>query len=352
MSLLFSDGFDLYNSIPNKGWTFVGSFGSNGSFQFSVGRIGTGQALQVNKGNANGPGAGAVNNLGVNKTTLIMGCAWNNLSYTLPERIFGFQDAGTEQLSVRIEYTNRLQVVRNGTVLATETAATMSLNTWYYIELKVTFSGTTGSYALRRNGAVVAGIPDATGVNTIGTANAFANQIAVMAVNGNVNPGSMAFDDLYLCDNAGTVNNDFLGDIRVLGQLPNAAGTPATTFNKFGAAATNWQSVNDNPNDGDTTYVASSTVGNSETYKYPALPGNTTRVLAVVGTPIARKDDAGGRSLAAHVRSGTVEADGPSSALSTTYAIYEQVMETNPVTGAAWDVPTFNAAEFGPKLAA
>lgn len=352
MTLIMSDGFDLYSTPALAGW--VTSISGNGGTSKITGRTLTGQAWQIAKGNSNGGTSGASFNIAANYSTLIVGVAWStdyNPGVFSTERIIGFLDGTTEQMSVRYNNSNQLLVTRNGTVLATETVGSTVSTVYYYLEFKVTFAGASaGSFSLRRNGSLITGISDNAAVTTITTANAFANQIVVMNISGAINPGSMYYDDLYLCDNAGSVNNTFLGDTRVIGLVPNGVGTN-TNWTKVGAAATNWQSTNEIPPDGDTTYVKSATVGQIDTYTYTDLPATAATVFAVNSRFDMRRDDAGARTATTRVRSGGTEADASGSVTpSLSYFMTNQIMETNPVTAAAWTPSEVNAAEFGPKI--
>jgi hypothetical protein len=306
MALLLADGFDLYNDATLAGWARTGSFGSNGSSTYPVGRTGSGQSWAINHGNG-GNAVSFATQLGNNYSTLIVGIA--AFAGYISERIIAFNGlAGADQVGLRINSSGQLIVTRGATVLATETVAS-PINTWYYYELKVTFAtGVGGSYALRRNGLVVTGIPDATGVNTSGDGNAFASGLGILGVQVNSNVGAYSYDDLYLCDTSGALNNNFLGDVRSLGLLPNGVGTN-TNWTKVGASSTNWQSVNENPPNGDTTYVASNTIGQTDTYAYADLPSNTASVIAVTSHFDTRLDDAGARSYTTRVRSGGSEAN-------------------------------------------
>lgn len=333
MTMILTEGFDLYNALALGGW------GGPGAVNFVAGRI-AGQALSV----AN---AGVSFILNQNLPTAVIGFAWQVASLTTA-RVIGLVDGATEQMSVRMDVSGHLQVTRNGTVLATESTINTIVSTYYYLEFKVVFgSGTSGSYALRRNGAAVPGIPDVAATNTIATANSFFNTIALTGVG---SPLGETYDDMYLFTANGLGLHDFVGDVRVASILPSAPGFN-TNFSKVGASATNWQSVNESPPNGDTTYVQSFTIGQVETYTYADLPGSTSSVLAVYARPDVRKDDAGTRTLTTHVRSNGTEADVPGSlAPATTYALMGQVMETNPVSGAAWTVGDANSAEFGFKI--
>jgi hypothetical protein len=348
MSLVLTEGFDLFSAFPNGGWTSTGLTPT-----IVTGRI-TGTAAQVPV--ANSFVSGLTKPLSPNLTSIVVGFAWQmtTLGETALQRIVGLIESGSEQIGLRVNSAGRLLLTRGGTTVVTSTNVVVAINTWYYIELKIKFgSGVLGSYALRVNGSAVTGMPDVAATNTISTANSFINAInLVNGQSGEAGSNVQRFDDGYLLSNDAVGLTDFLGDCRVVSPLPNGAGSN-TAFTKTGAQPTNWQSVNESTPDSDTTYVSSSTVGQVDTYAYANLPSSTSTVLAVVSRYFLRKDDAGARTVTTHVRSGGSEADATGSvAPSTTYAFAEQVMETNPVSSAAWTPADFNAAEFGPKIAA
>ena len=58
--------------------------------------------------------------------------------------------------------------------------------------------------------------------------------------------------------------------------------------------------------------------------------------MAVQVATIARKDDAGSRSLRAVLKSGGATASGATRVLSTSYAVYDDRFEVDPASGAAW----------------
>lgn len=359
MSLIFTDGFDLNStltvaSMALKGWTAILSGVGTGPSNVT-GRFGTGTACRFDKGNANGPTTGLFRSLGAAKSTIIAGVAFSgNYNTNVVERIIGFNENGTNQIDVRYAGGSVIFVSRNGTTLATQSAPTLTPGVFYYIEFKATIGpGTSGSYAVRINGATVAGIPDATGVNTSFSGSSSANQLVLANAQTGINPGFNIWDDLYVCDTAGSVNNDFLGDVRIIGILPDGGGTNTNwTIGGTSPAATNYQSVNENPSNGDITFVSSNVIGTTDTYNYAALPAAASQILAVVSNPTIRKDDAGTRSVVTRIRSGGTEADSPTSVgLIPTYSMPEMIMEVNPVTGLAWTLAEVNAMESGLKVA-
>ena len=112
MSLVFTEGFDLYNSTATVaslgGWTTVG--GSS----LVAGRI-AGSAFSQNPG---GGGTLGLSKPLANLASVVVGVAWriDTLGAITP-RIVGFSESGTEQMSIRLDATGtKIVVTRNGTV--------------------------------------------------------------------------------------------------------------------------------------------------------------------------------------------------------------------------------------------
>lgn len=246
-------------------------------------------------------------------------------------------DAGTQQFALTVNANQTLSVKRGTTVIGTSTRA-IRLGIWEYIELKVTINDTTGSYEVRVNGE---NWLSAANVDTKQTANASANAARLVTVGA----GSTTYDDWYICDGTGADRNDFLGDVRVYRCLPDAAGTYAQWTP---AASTNVSQVDEETQDGDTTYNASSTAAQKDSFSFANVPTGGT-VLGAILTLTARKDDAGARTLRSLARIASTDYTGATQALSTSYAALTQVMADSPA-GGQWTPAAINAAEFGYEL--
>ena len=86
----------------------------------------------------------------------------------------------------------------------------------------------------------------------------------------------------------------------------------------------------------DASYVESGTVGHKDLYAYQDLTGTPAAIMAVQVATVARKDDAGSRSLRAVLKSGATTANGATRVLGTSYALHDDRFEVDPATGAAW----------------
>lgn len=217
---------------------------------------------------------------------------------------------------------------------------------WYRLELKVTLAtAATGSFEMRVNGVSVLT------QSTIVTARAHAQ--LMFSLYSGAGGAEAWHDDVYVCDTTGAVNNDFLGDIMVVDETPNQDGiyqewTPLSGTDHFAM-------VDEIPPDGNTSYVSDGTIGHRDTYKYPStgVPAGSQLVALQVNID-AEKDVAGTRIIAPLVRQAGAGADFVGTDISLSqdpaYAIFHQVFDVNPVSGAAWAVADLTAAEFGQQV--
>jgi hypothetical protein len=347
--LRFCDGFDHYNTTTQK-WE-----GVNGS-QLQIGST----FARTGTAGLNTRGATFISKNVVTSTTLIVGCAFKILDsiYSDLAPIIMFYDAATIQCAVCLRSGGNLSIARGvSVVLGTTTTPPIAPNVWNFIEFKVTFAtGATGSAEVRVNGVVVLSL---TSIQTAASANASANVVEIGATNvfsygGFSSANGAAYDDVYICDTTGSLNNTYLGDIQVNAILPNANGTE-NDFSKGGTAigSQNFVQVDENPPDDDTSYVISPTIGNIDRYLYPPIVPTTGTPYAVVVWNRARKDDAGVRSIRAAIKSGaTVSDSGTDQPLSTSYQYLMGLFETDPNTAVAWTMVNIQAAEFGVKVTA
>ena len=151
---------------------------------------------------------------------------------------------------------------------------------------------------------------------------------------------------MYVCDTGGGRNDDFLGDVKVVTLRPNADTAQADFTPSAGSA--HYSLVAEAPDDdGDASYVESGTVGHKDLYGYQDLTGTPAAIMAVQVATVARKDDAGSRSLRAVLKSGATTANGATRVLGTSYALYDDRFEVDPATEAAWTKAGVDALQAG-----
>lgn len=332
MSLEFYDGFDHYNNATNyqRKWDTA----TTGT-AVVTGRFG-GQAGWLSS-------ATAVKTLTAVQTRVCGFAFYFNAGSLSATNTCQFMDAGTTQVNLIVTSAGALQVTRNGTQLGITAGGVIVGLTWYYIEMKVKIDPTTGTYEVRVNGVNVL---SGTGANTRATANSTTNQLQM----GPFASAGIYIDDLYVCNTSGSVNNDFLGECRILTSLPTGDG--ASTNWTPSTGANHWANVDDNPPNDDTDYNSDSTVGDIDLYTFPSV-SPTGAIGAVQVTICARKDDAGVRQLSEVCRSGGTNFVGANTfTMASTYSMYREIMETDPNTSAAWTNTGVNNAQFGVKVIA
>jgi hypothetical protein len=277
----------------------------------------------------------------VSGSALSQGCvgfAWLTPAAPSGKTLVRILSGTSEQISVRTDGSSRLIVSRNGTTIATGTTALLG-NTWYYIELKFVISTTSGSVALRLNGANE--ISQTTGLNTAGAGGSSWDGIGIQETGA----GGGTYDDIYVLDTSQSPNNDFLGPISVLALPPNAAGNyQQWTPN----GASNLGSVLQN--DGDGSFVMSSTQNQIDTFAMTDLPISSGTVYAVQQHITARNDGGAARTVAPVLRIGSTDYVGPNFATGSSYQTFTHIRDQNPATSSAWTISDVNGLESGYKL--
>jgi len=339
MTLLFVDGFDHYATADlAKKWT-------SGGGNMTVGAVGRRSGSGI---------SGSTSAANLSKTlaasaSWVVGFAFHIATApAAARRICAFYDAGTTQCELRVNADMTLSVTRNGTALTNGTSvATLAAGIFAYIEFKVTIANSisAGSCKVRINGADV--ITVATSQDLQNTANASANQFILGIENSSA---TVTFDDVYICDQAGSTNNDFLGDVRVDTIYPTSDGnysqfTPSTGTSHFALV--------DETTPNTTDYNDGSTVSDRDSYGMGNLAALTSQTVYGVQVNAAiLKDDAGAKSACTMVRSSSTNADGASAALGTSQVYVSQVFETDPNGAIPWTETTVNSMESGVKVTA
>ena len=306
-------------------WTSVGS-GSNLTLQSGQGRFG-GQSLQHFSGG--GPNASYIQRSGIgNRATLCLHLPvrFDAASTSTMAAIATFQDGATSQIVLGQNAGGQLEIRRgtdSGAVLGTSSFIP-SIGVYYILELKVTFNGSTGIIELRNSGTSIIG--PTTGLNTISTANAYANSY-VLGQPDSTSSRSLKIQYEHVC-----CLDDFVGDKRFYTNLATGCPTAVWTPN----ASTNLSRVQETQEDGDTSYVSSSNPGDIDYYSYPALPTGTKNVFAVITSAWARKDDAGARQVRTKIKQGSTVVNGATVNVSTSYAEQYDIAYVDPVSGIAF----------------
>lgn len=120
-----------------------------------------------------------------------------------------------------------------GSLIGTGTT-TIAPNRWYYIEGHVVISDSVGDFDLKVDG--VSEISTAASQDTKnGGTSATCDRFSI----GTSSSYEYLIDDFYVCDTTGSVNTSYLGDVRIKGYFPNAAGD-TNALTAISTGATRW----------------------------------------------------------------------------------------------------------------
>lgn len=343
MTLLHLDGFELYGTSE----TFMAEAGyvknNSGSMapSSSVKRTGD-KSLRLSGGNP-----GAAWSLGASYGTLIVGVGYYFDNWVPDDSRCGiilFRDGtwATPQASLSIDNFGRLVFKRGGltggTVLA-RSVPQLFPNKWHYIECKVVF-GNSGSVVVRVENREVINL---SGVDTTNTANDSADIVGFYV---DADAYAQNWDDLYICNGLGSVNNDFLGPGRVGTYLPDEDGTTSNWTPSPASPTTKWDKVDETSPDEDSTHLQANTAGNKQRLRFPSSPANVLAIKGVQACYRHKLDAAGSDTMRANVVSGSAQSNGQTITPSTAYDYrLEGVVELDPNTGSAWTKSAFDAVE-------
>lgn len=140
-----------------------------------------------------------------------------------------------------------------------------------------------------------------------------------------------------------------------------ASGAPATPVlssgfatwmfwgNLTGITGNNYDEVNNQPPDGQYSYIYDSTVGHEDLYNFNALSSPPGNIYAVGVKAYAQKSDSGTRTVSMRVKSGATDSGGSATgqALGTSFGWLASYFTTDPDTSLAWSSSTLNAATSG-----
>lgn len=254
-----------------------------------------------------------------------------------------YDSNGAQAINFRTYWTGsatEIRAYRGGTLLGTSSGSGLTTATWFYLEFKVTIHNSTGTIDIKVDGSDVLNL---TGQDTqVGTPQ---NVVTFSLTSSGATPRYFWYDDWYICDLLGSTNNDFLGDHRVDILVPNAAGDSTDWTPDAGS---NYDRVNENPADDDTTYVESNTSTDRDLYNFQSTPG-VSAVKGVQLNTVVRETDAEIFQLKHIAKSGTTTDVGSAQTVGSgaSYTNIYKVYEENPDTSAAWTDSELNSAQFG-----
>lgn len=341
MSLVFMDGFDV-DDYPVKGW-YIQNGGSSVSGNTPFGQ---GYSMLLDTGNnvilthAITPSA-----------TVYMGFQFY-LNHTDSNQsvLRLYTDNGSSlQISYCVNPAGDINMYcgpENSTLIGTAYNA-LAFNQWNFIEISATIDPTNGSLIVRKNTEEIISYSGNTKYE------GSSNNIDGLWI-GNSQDSTIVeyFDDLYICDGLGSVNNTFLGPVRIQTLMPNATGSyNQLTPSPSQSVGDNYVNVKDVPYS-DSDYNYSSNIGDKDTYRLETLLPDTASVFAIQTNVIASATDAGAAYIAPALVSGGSLYTDPTVPLSASpNGVSRAVREQDPNTSATWTINGVNTLEAGVEIA-
>lgn len=340
MSLLFMDGFDHYDG--NNANLALGQYLSASGAQLSSTQVRTGSRSAIGTSTSSGEliyGFPALKS----EIGFGFGMFFDSTPGSTVDLCELRDSAGTgANIIFRHLSTGAIEIRRSssgGTVIATTSPTVLSPGHWNHIEIRSVASNTVGEIEIRINEVIVL---NATALDTVQGGTEHYSGVKLYVTRYGSGTTNMRYvDDFFVWDTAGSSNNDFLGDRRVLTLLPNAnETTQEMTVSGAANAYTAIQSA-----DGDTSYiVASDSTPVTSEFALENAGANVGAINAVQVSAMMRKTAAGAATMQLSMISGGDVSAGSSHSITDSFAYYHSVFETNPDTGAPWNASSINAA--------
>jgi hypothetical protein len=244
----------------------------------------------------------------------------------------------TEQCQVRLDLDQKLALYRGSTRIAAS-SVTYPINAWFFIQIRFHPAVSSGNVEVRVNGATVLSFSG-------NTANSGSDGWDGWSVGGSTSPSTMYWDNIVVYSASGAVPNTWTPETRIWDTLPTSAGG-STAWTPVGAAS-NWQCVNEQPSNGDSTYVRADSAGLTDTYSCPAAAETGSIIYGVAVHATLRKDDAGTNEVDGVIRvASTNYLHGTPKAVNSSYSRERWLWTQNPATSAAWTPAEANSAQPG-----
>jgi len=345
MALLFMDGFDHYgpgdtgrDNMLNGVWAQM----SSATIDNSKARTGIRSLLTT--GSGTGDGARRVLP-GATKSILGWGYAlWMDGLPTTPnsQTIMSVRNNINEALlSIGMDTTGRITVhqgdIDENSIFTTDEPLILT-QTWNHLEAKFDISG---SIELRLNGVTVINLTGITYNSSGGIAQIMLGP-RFFVFGGGERP--MWADDMFAWDTSGSLNNDWLGDRRVLTIFPNANDPSFADYTSTGGDGFDTIAEED-PND-DTSFIDfDPNVGDAGQFDLEDVPESLSSIAGVQTYTRMKKLESGEANIQVSLENQGSLANGVDRPITTSYAYWQDMFEINPRLGVPWTPVEFNAAK-------
>ena len=343
MSLLYFNGFDFLTTalIQDQATSYI-SYGYSTTTRYSYG------GSVYNTATASGSMHVAYEFTDTGSNYLIFGVAfrWSISSNLYNWGVAFYNSEGSQCHIAPTEDTGQIQlrIGLSGTLIDESDLDVWIDAQWYYLEGKLSCTNSS-DYEIRLDGET---IMSGSGVDLQAQSSAGAS--IVYLYGGYGNSGNARYDDLYVCDDQGSNNNNFLGEVIVRTLLPSGAGTYTQWTPLSGS---NYENVDEESPDEDTTYNETGVLDNQDSFAMGDLPDSGVAIHGVKTRAIANKEGAGFRAMKNFVIVNSSKYNEDKNTLHIDYAVQDgSIIEQNPDDSQDWEVADIDAMEVGVQLAA
>jgi hypothetical protein len=238
----------------------------------------------------------------------------------------------------------------DNTLLATGTT-TINIDTWYHLEAKITVSDSTsaGDCIVKINGNEDINLGAGND-----TRNFSSEGLDVLVFIASTTVYSSTFiDNLFILNDSGSINNDFIGECLVECKRPDGNGSSSQWDGSDGNQVDNYLLVDEQFVD-ESDYLEAQNSGELDLFDYGDISVGVSvdEIYGVGSKSFINKLNSGSRRIRQMCRSGGSNYNGDDLYLPTGVHFNSQLWETDPDTAALWTKTNFNSAQFGIKVSA
>lgn len=225
----------------------------------------------------------------------------------------------------------------SGRTLIASSDPVITALSWQHIEAKLVIDNVVGSAEVRVNGLSVLNM---TNIN-LGTLGSTQMTFGMPAGKGAESSKNVDFDDIVVWNDSGDDNNDFIGQQRV--ELVWAVSDTAQADWALFGDTDGFDCIDNNPQDGDTTYLSGET-GDVSEFGVGDLPPETEEIRGIYIPTMSKLVAAGVGNIQTSLVSGADVSLGPDQTVTTAYTYWGSVHEKDPATDARWTKSGFEAS--------
>jgi hypothetical protein len=354
MSLLWADGFNTYNasslSEPPSDIVVTKYNGSTGDISLGFETSGRFEDGNVKLNSGSYHTFFWTPNLTTNGT-LIAGIAAKPVNYDTVYvnrwPLFIFKDGSTKNIILHTNGSTLFLRDNNEEDILAVGKSILRKDDWSYIEMKVVSHTSNGSVEVRHNGCPIIKVD---GIQTSFGSNTYSDNVQIGFDDDPHTADDMRLDDFYVCDGAGTKNNDFLGPFTTVKTIfPD--GDDSTNFATTGSAnhANHYEHVDGSDPAWDTDYVQDSTTGNRDIYTLQNT-SNYGEIFGVIGWTMAEGVSSSTNFSQVLISGNTENQSANITAQVGTKEVHKYLFEDNPDTSNDWTNSTVNSLKFGVEV--